>query len=141
MGMILGRDQILGANDLKFEDVPVPQWGGSVRVRVMSGLERDAFRAAVADSPPGEIGRFSATLLSHCIVDEAGARLFSVADVGALQAKCGAALDLPTSVAMRLNGLGGGAQAEAEKNSGSGQSDDSGSGLPSPSDAASGAPS
>ena len=38
---LLTKSAILGINDLKHEDVPVPQWGGTVRVRAMTGQERD----------------------------------------------------------------------------------------------------
>ena len=40
----LSRDAILQREDIKTEDVEVPEWGGTVRVRGMSGVQRDAFR-------------------------------------------------------------------------------------------------
>lgn len=124
---LLSKSAILGASDLKHEDVEVKQWGGTVRIRAMNGLERDEFRAAIADEGPVPIGKFSAALLVACVVDEAGARLFSADDMAALQAKSARSLDEPAAVAMRLNGLGGDAVEEAVKNSDSGQSEDSGS--------------
>lgn len=131
---LLSKSAILGASDLKVEDVPVPAWGGTVRVRTMNGIERDAFRASLA-AAEGEgaalpIGKFSAALLVATCVDESGQRLFDDHDMAALQAKSAASLDAPAAVAMRLNGLGGSAVEAAVKNSASGQSDDSGSGLP-----------
>ena len=33
---LLTRDEILAADDIKTEDVEVPEWGGDVRVSVMS---------------------------------------------------------------------------------------------------------
>ena len=45
--MYLTRDAILQATDLTFEDVAVPEWGGVVRVRGLTGTERDAFEASV----------------------------------------------------------------------------------------------
>lgn len=130
---LLSKSAILGASDLKTEDVHVPAWGGTVRIRTMTGAERDEFRASIA-ATEGEagvpIGKFSAALLVAACVDESGARLFTAADMAALQAKAAAALDAPAAVAMRLNGLGAGAVEAAEKNSVSGQSADSGSGSP-----------
>lgn len=127
---LLSKSAILGAQDLPHEDVPVPAWGGTVRVRTMTGAERDAFRASVA-AAEGEsgvpIGQFSAALLVATCVDESGACLFTASDMAALQAKSAAALDAPAAVAMRLNGLGANAVQAAEKNSVSGQSEDSGS--------------
>jgi len=127
---LLNKSAILGASDLKHEDVPVSQWGGSVRVRTMTGIERDEFRAAIASEGGIPVGKFSAALLAATIVDESGVRLFTVDDMAALQAKSAAALDAPAVVAMRLNGLGGSAVEDAVKNSGSGQSGDSGSDSP-----------
>ena len=131
MSTLLSKSAILGASDLKHEDVPVPQWGGTVRVRTMTGLERDEFRAAISTEEGGvPVGKFAVALLVATLVDESGNRLFSQDDMAALQAKSAATLDAPAAVAMRLNGLGGTAVAEAAKNSEADQSADSGSGLP-----------
>lgn len=128
---LLSKSAILGAADLKHEDVQVTQWGGTVRVRVMNGVERDEFRAAMAaDGETVPAGKFSAMLLAATCIDESGARLFTMEDVEALQAKSAASLDAPALVAMRLNGLGATAVEDATKNSSSGQSGDSGSDSP-----------
>lgn len=127
---LLTKSAILGAADLKHEDVEVPQWGGTVRVRMMSGRERDEFRSALAEEGTVPVGRFSAALLAATCVDEGGVRLFTMEDMEALQAKSAKSLDAPAAVAMRLNGLGGAAVEEAVKNSESGQSGDSGSDSP-----------
>ena len=39
---LLSKSAILCANDLQTEDVDVPEWGGTVRVRSFTGRERDA---------------------------------------------------------------------------------------------------
>lgn len=132
---LLNRAAILDVEDLKHEDVPVPAWGGSVRVRIMTGTERDEFRAAAAAGEGGvPMGKFTALLLVATAVDETGARMFALEDVEALGEKSAEALDTVAAVAMRLNGLGGAAVSDAEKNSASTQSDDSGSASPSPSE-------
>lgn len=131
MGVILlDKAAILAAQDLPFEDVAVKEWGGSVRIRTMSGKERDEFRAAVAEEAGMKIGAFSAALLATTIVDEAGNRLFSVEDVEALRGKSSKALDALAAVAMRLNGLGPTSHEDAVKNSEGDRSADSGSGSP-----------
>jgi hypothetical protein len=131
MSRLLSKSAILGASDLKHEDIEVPQWGGTVRVRMMTGLERDEFhQALVADEKGAPAGKFAAALLAACCVDEHGERLFSMDDMEALQRKSASSLDAPAIVAMRLNGLGPAAKEAAAKNSESDQSDDSGSGLP-----------
>ncbi len=127
---ILTKAAILAVDDLLFEDVPVPAWGGTVRIRVMTGTERDEFRAAIAGENGVPVGQFSAALLAATCVDENGVRLFSMEDVESLRAKSAASVDVPAAVAMRLNGLGPKAVKDAEKNSVSDQSGDSGSDLP-----------
>lgn len=110
---LLGKAAILAANDLKFEDVEVPEWGGTVRIRVMSGLERDAWEAsfltaALAGKGGGLAGSMQnvrARLVAQTAVDEAGERLFSDADMTDLGKKSAAALDRVFAVAQRMNGL------------------------------------
>jgi hypothetical protein len=129
---LLNKSAILLAEDLKHEDVEVPAWGGTVRVRVMTGTERDEFRASIASDDGGvPVGKFAAALLVATCIDENGARLFTMEDMDQLAEKSAASLDGPAVVAMRLNGLGGSAVQDAVKNSVSDQSDDSGSALPS----------
>ena len=128
---LLSKSSILSINDLKHEDVHVPAWGGTVRVRTMTGQERDEFRNAISTEEGGvPVGKFAAALLVATLTDEAGARLFSADDMDSLRKKSAASLDAPAGVAMRLNGLGGQAVEEAVKNSEADQNADSGSGLP-----------
>lgn len=107
---VLGREAILSAADIQTEQVMVPEWGGAVLVRGLTGAERDAFEASVV--VPGSKGGGSvrlemlrAKLCARSIVDEQGARVFSDADVKALGAKSAAALQRVFNVAMRLSGL------------------------------------
>jgi hypothetical protein len=108
---LLNRDAILAAEDKKYEDVPVPEWGGTVRVAGMTGGDRNAYQASmVVLGPNGSVQRLNmadqlAKLLSRSIVDESGERLFSDKDLKALSAKNGAVLDRLGDVAMRLSGL------------------------------------
>jgi len=134
---LLNKSAILGVEDLKHEDVFVAAWGGTVRVRTMTGAERDEFRTVIAsdDGKPAP-GKVSAALLVATCVDENGARMFTADDMDALQEKSAPALDVLAEVAMRLNGMGSTAVSDAAKNSASTQSDDSGSGSPSSSEKA-----
>lgn len=107
---LLSRDAILGADDRKTEDVAVPEWGGSVRVRSLSGAERDAFESHVVSvrsdgSKSVNLRNVRAKLVSLSVVDEAGERLFSDADVDALGDKSAAALERVFDVARHLSGL------------------------------------
>ena len=59
---LLSRDQILAVQDLKHEDVDVPEWGGSLIVRAPSGVGWAEYMAA--DSPED-----AHLLIAHSIVE------------------------------------------------------------------------
>lgn len=111
---ILNRDSILKADDLPREEVQVPEWGGSVLVRTMSGSERDRFEANHLKNPDRDV---RARLAVATVCDEAGKPLFSEADVATLGTKSAAALDRILPVAMKLNGIGKRDIEELEGNS------------------------
>ena len=120
--MALTKDQILESNDLKNEAVDVPQWGGTVYVRTMTGADRDQFEASMvtvlADGTrKADLTNLRAKLVALTIVDENGARLFEASDVDRLGLKSAAAIESVFAVAQRLNGLGAKAEDEAVKNS------------------------
>jgi hypothetical protein len=114
MTTYLSADQILGADDLDYEDVPVPEWGGTVRVRELPGTERDKFEAQFVGGKDGASIRaeglegFRARLASAAIVDGDGKPLFrSAAETKRLGEKSATALQRVVDVAMRLSGLTG----------------------------------
>jgi len=119
--MALNRDTILGVSDLQTEKVDVPEWGGDVIVRGLTGEERDAYEASRrqvrnAGTPHAEVvfiqDNARASLLVKCLVDEHGERLFTDRDAPALGQKNGAVLDRLFDVASRLSGM---SDEEAEK--------------------------
>lgn len=102
---ILTKSTILAANDLPSESVPVPEWGGDVLVRTMSGTDRDAFEASLLDKD-GRMQNVRARLVALSLCDANGARLFEDNEIAALGLKSARALDRVFSVAQRLNGIG-----------------------------------
>lgn len=115
--MYLTKEQILAVDDLQAEDVQVPEWGGTVRVRCMTGVERDAFeRSNIGEDGKQDISNFRAKLVARSIVDEHGNRLFSDADIEALGRKSIKALGRCFDVAMRLSAVTDDAVEELEKN-------------------------
>lgn len=109
---LLTADQILSADDLQTEEVEVPEWGGSVLVRGMSGTDRDRFEAAMMKDNMSGISKdralenYRARLAAACMVDEAGKRLFrSDAETRRLGEKSAQALTRVVEVASRLSGL------------------------------------
>ena len=101
---MLSRDDILNANDLKTETVQVPEWGGEVNVRTMTGAERDAFESKIVGKNGGvNMQNIRARLVSLTMVDENGDRIFSDDDVKELGRKSAAALDRVFTAAQGLN--------------------------------------
>lgn len=118
---LLTRDQILEAVDLDFEVVEVPEWGGKVRVRALTGTERDAFESSLVASS-GKVQKVDtqnirAKLCSLTMVDSEGAQLFGMKDVAILGAKSAAALDRVYEVASRLSKISKEDVEELEGNS------------------------
>jgi hypothetical protein len=124
----LTREDILRAEDIPQEVVEVPEWGGCVRLRGLTGDERDSFEASII------VGRganrqvnwrnLRSKLVALSIVDEAGQRMFTDADVDVLGRKSAVALERLFEVAARLSGLGRQDMEELTKNSNSDRSDD-----------------
>lgn len=128
-GLLLTREQILGVEDLSYEDVEVLEWGGTVRVGMMTGTERDAFEQEIIVRQGKKVqmnmSNIRAKLAAMCMVDAEGGRLFSEGDVKALGRKSALALSRVVEVAQRLNGLTPEDMEELSGNSKSGQSDGS----------------
>lgn len=128
---ILNRDAILTASDIQTEVVEVPEWGGSVLVRGLTGAQRDRFEASMVELKKGKqvlkLSNLRAYLAALSIVDEQGQLLFSNEDIEALGNKSCAALQRIWDVARRLSGLSDDDVEELTKNSESDQGDDSAS--------------
>jgi len=102
---LLSKAAILNADDLKTETVKVPEWGGDVMVRTMSGTARDAFEQSLVGSD-GRMENVRARLVSLTMCDEKGERIFSDEEMLELGKKSAKALDRVFDVAQRLNGIG-----------------------------------
>lgn len=110
--MRLSKDDILHAEDLRTEEVDVPEWGGTVLVRGLTGRERDEFEGSVLEQRGQKTvtntANVRAKLAVKCVVDDTGQRVFADTDANALGEKSGAAIDRVFEVASRLSGLGDG---------------------------------
>ena len=114
---ILDRAAILSADDIQTEAVAVPEWGGSVLVKSMNGIERNTWGKLCAGSDGQfDAKRYPAALAVSCCVGEDGQALFTADDIPALLAKNGGAVARIQSVAERLNGIGAEAQEAAKGN-------------------------
>jgi hypothetical protein len=108
--MSLGKQDILQADDVVKELVHVPEWGGDVYVKGMTGAERDSFEASIVQLRGKDqiinMKNFRAKLASLTICDEAGKRVFTDADITELSAKSALVLQRIFAVAQRLSGIG-----------------------------------
>lgn len=106
---LLSREEILSADDRKTEEVEVPEWGGSVLVRTLSGKERDAYESGTITVKGGkQVENFEnlrARLVALCLVDEKGVRLFTAKDVTSLGNKSAAALQRVYNKCQELNAV------------------------------------
>lgn len=107
---LLSRDDILSVRDLTFAVVPVPEWGGEVRLRTLSGKERDHFEQSLVKTKGNkQVSNYDnarARLVALCMVDDSGRRLFnSTKEIEMLGDKSVAALQVVYNKCMEMNKL------------------------------------
>lgn len=115
--MLLNREAILAAQDLKTVDKDVPEWGGVVRLRTMTSAARES----LGESMAGADGKVDTTayrekMLAACIVGDDGELLFTHEDVAALSGKKADVIQRLFAEAEKLNGMSPGATEEAAGN-------------------------
>lgn len=114
--MALGKAAILAADDKKMVDYDVPEWGGSVKLRVMTGTERDRFEGEFVNNNKS-VEMVRAKLVAKCLCDDQGNRLFDEKEIPQLGEKSAAVLDRLFSECMKLNRFTKGDVDELAKNS------------------------
>ncbi len=117
---MLTKEQILSASDLKTATVDVPEWGGVLTIRTMTGADRDAFEQSTykknGDDYQVNMKDIRARLCASCVVDENGELVFGETDIRALSRKSSLVLDRVFSACQELNGLTGKDVEELAKN-------------------------
>lgn len=107
--MALSKDQIVAASDRDTKTVEVPEWGGEVVLRTMSGTERNAYEQSLiryqGDNVTPNMANIHAKLLAKCIVDDNNGRLFTDAEIHELGAKSAGVLARLFDAASEMNGL------------------------------------
>lgn len=116
---MLTREQILGKSDAVTERVDIPEWGGYAFVRELSGTERDAFEASILNGGKFDPHNVRAKLVVRSLVDDAGNRIFTDADVDEVGRKSGTVLKRVFEIAQRINKMRPEDVDELAKNSGS----------------------
>ena len=106
---LLSKEAILQADDRRYEIVNVPEWKGEVRLRSLSGAERDQYEAGltrqVGNTQKIDARNARAKLVALSACDENGQPVFDPKDVIGLGNKSSAALQRLFDAAMRLSGF------------------------------------
>ena len=103
--MALSKDQILSADDMGLLEVAVPEWGGSVFVRVMTVGERDSYENEWMVNKDRGVSNFRSKFLQRVLCDEKGDLLFPPAEVEKLAKKSARVITRVWDAAMKHNSL------------------------------------
>lgn len=103
----LSKEDIEKADDRKIIEVEMPEWGGFVRLRPMSGFDRDRFEGQQQKKDGSvDFTNIRAKIASLTIVDDKGELIFNNPQgVDALGKKSGAALDRIFTAVQKLNAI------------------------------------
>lgn len=102
---LLTAAQILAADDLSFVDVPVPEWGGTIRLREMSAGEAIKFTDSLQDNAKSR-NQAIVRIIRDTAVGVDGARLFpGDGDMEKLRAKSFKVFQVLSDAALKLNGF------------------------------------
>jgi hypothetical protein len=96
----LSAEEILNVNDIHVEELPVPEWGGVICVKTLTGSERDEIEGEIIQLGPNgqpksvKINKIRSLVAFYGICDETGKRLFNdKKNVDDLSRKSSSALD------------------------------------------------
>lgn len=132
MPTLLKFSDIENLVDRDFEEIDVPQWGGTVRLAVMTGKDRDDWEQEMLKFGSDGQSQFNptenmrASLVARCWVDENFERVVSKKEVAKLGQKSSLVLSQLFEHCQRINKITEEELEELEKNSDSDQSADSG---------------
>ncbi len=106
---VLAKSVLLGATKPPQEIVRIPELGGDVIVRGMTGAERDAFEVSLVEGRGRKrevnLKNLRAKLIAFCCIDENGNRIFSDADADALGNIRADVVNRIYTVAQKLSGI------------------------------------
>ena len=109
------------AKTLSKHPIEVPEWGGTVYIRELSGWERDCFDEAwfkykVQQNGSGECGvNFYSFLIAWLVVDESGKRFVSDSEIMQLAQVPAKIILRVAEQCMKINGMGRWADVELPK--------------------------
>lgn len=101
------RDRILQAKDIHSSSLTVEQWDVKLEIRTMTAVERSRL-VATCTKPDGTVDmeKMYPLLLIAAVYDpETGEKVFTAEDMGALQDKSAAAVELVAQKVMEVSGM------------------------------------
>ena len=104
----LTKDDIFKADDLPTEDMDIPEWGGTLTVRTLTGTERDEWESAVSNATRGKRTNtrgIKVRLIQLAVLNGDGKLMFTEADLPELNKKSASVIDRVFQVAQHLSGL------------------------------------
>ena len=110
----LTLDAIKEVDDIKTQSVSVPEWGGEVLVKSMTGRLRSNLEQKISSNAPH--GDVKMMIVTSCCVDEEGNRLFKDGDKSWLVEKAAAPLETIFEAVCKMSGIGVDADEDAEGN-------------------------
>jgi hypothetical protein len=138
MKTLLTKAAIIAAPDIQTKDIDVPEWGGMVRLKGLTGTERDEFEDGLfvdvvvngKTERKQDTKNIRAKVVAAALVDENGVQMFGQDEIAELGKKSAAALQRCFDAAQALNGQGAKAEAAIKNDSPSVPSGASTSGSP-----------
>ena len=103
----LTKADIFAADDLPTEDIDIPEWGGVLTVRTLTGAERDEFENIFV----GQTGKkldirgLKARMVQLTVQNGDGHLMFGKADIPKLNSKSASVIDRIFQVSQKLSGL------------------------------------
>lgn len=100
---LIGKQNVLSADDFQYAIIPVPEWGGDVRVRGLTAAEQAIISKKINESNTNDL---AVIVTIMACVDENGERIFENGDKDALKARSYAVLDRIARKILELSGAG-----------------------------------
>ena len=101
----LTKAEILAADDRKFIEVEVPEWGGKVRLASMTAAARERHEQSYIKYRDGHLNGLCmrASMVAACLVDDQGRQVFTAEDLVGLGEKSAKVIGRLFDLAADLN--------------------------------------
>ena len=101
----LSKDDIFKADDLPTKDMDIPEWGGTLTIRTLTGAERDEWESAFVNQDKIDIRGLKSRLVQLTTMNGDGQQMFTKADLQKINSKSASVIDRIFQVSQRLSGL------------------------------------